>query len=245
MVARPRLQGNKVCDLCTSRSHPTTPSILYARIALHLTGDALSYATFYAGLVKRLNDGNWAYCDRQVSSSNTSVSPSSYATTRHDCLEPLGLTVTEAANALGIAWLALNSLVDGRSDISPEMAIRLDEAFGGGTEIWPGLRWTTNSPMSSQNSKRHGRSLASPPVLGGGGYDFKPRRWTALAKIRVPLRQTRREGRHLQPRGGKLAGYWSFAIRAERRTGFRFEDGDVRIPRGERSICTLPCYAIS
>src|ERR1700739_4399906 len=55
---------------------------------------------------------------------------------RHDCLAPLGLTVTEAANALGVTRQALNNLVNGKSGISPEMAIRLHKAFGGGAEIW-------------------------------------------------------------------------------------------------------------
>ena len=59
---------------------------------------------------------------------------------RHDCLEPLGLTVTAAANALGVTRQALNNLVNGKSGISPEMAIRLDKAFGGGAEIWLGLQ---------------------------------------------------------------------------------------------------------
>jgi len=59
---------------------------------------------------------------------------------RHDCLEPLGLTVTEAANALGVTRQALNNLVNGKSGVSPEMAIRLDKAFGGGAEIWLGLQ---------------------------------------------------------------------------------------------------------
>lgn len=55
---------------------------------------------------------------------------------RRDCLEPLGLTVTEAATALGVARQTLNNLINGKSGISPEMAIRLDKAFGGGAEIW-------------------------------------------------------------------------------------------------------------
>jgi addiction module HigA family antidote len=55
---------------------------------------------------------------------------------RHDCLEPLGLNVTEAAKALGVTRQALNNLVNGKSGISPEMAIRLDKAFGGGAETW-------------------------------------------------------------------------------------------------------------
>jgi addiction module HigA family antidote len=55
---------------------------------------------------------------------------------RHDCLEPLGLNVTNAARALGVTRQALNNLVNGKSGISPEMAIRLDKAFGGGVETW-------------------------------------------------------------------------------------------------------------
>jgi len=50
--------------------------------------------------------------------------------------EPLRLTVTAAAKALGVSRQALNNLVHGQARISPEMAIRLDKAFGGGTETW-------------------------------------------------------------------------------------------------------------
>ncbi|MCY3824904.1 MAG: HigA family addiction module antitoxin [Nitrospinae bacterium] len=53
-----------------------------------------------------------------------------------DCLEPLGLSVTEAARKLGVSRKQLSSLVNCRSGISPEMAIRLDKAFGGGAEVW-------------------------------------------------------------------------------------------------------------
>ena len=55
---------------------------------------------------------------------------------RHDCLEPLGLTVTGAAKLLGVTRQTLNDLVHGRRGISPEMAIRLDLAFGGGADTW-------------------------------------------------------------------------------------------------------------
>jgi addiction module HigA family antidote len=55
---------------------------------------------------------------------------------KHDCLEPLGLTVTEGAKVLGVTRQALNNLVNGKSGISAEMAIRLDKAFGGAAEIW-------------------------------------------------------------------------------------------------------------
>ena len=55
---------------------------------------------------------------------------------RHDCLDPLGLSITEAARRLGVSRKQLSSLVNGRSGISPEMAIRLDKAFGGGASTW-------------------------------------------------------------------------------------------------------------
>jgi len=55
---------------------------------------------------------------------------------RHDCLEPLGLSVTEAARKLGISRKQLSDIVNGHAGISPEMAIRLDKAFGGGADTW-------------------------------------------------------------------------------------------------------------
>jgi addiction module HigA family antidote len=55
---------------------------------------------------------------------------------RHDCLEPLGLSVTEGAKALGVTRQALNNLVNGKSGISPEMAVRLSKAFGGSATVW-------------------------------------------------------------------------------------------------------------
>ena len=61
---------------------------------------------------------------------------------RHDCLEPLGLSVTEAARKLGISRKQLSDIVNCRSGISPEMAIRLDKAFGGGADTWYRLQST-------------------------------------------------------------------------------------------------------
>ncbi len=55
---------------------------------------------------------------------------------RYDCLEPLGLSVTETARGLGVSRKQLSDIVNCRSGISPEMAIRLDKAFGGGAETW-------------------------------------------------------------------------------------------------------------
>ena len=59
---------------------------------------------------------------------------------REDCLEPLGLSVAEGAKVLGVTRQALNNLVNGKTGISPEMAIRLDKAFGGSAETWLALQ---------------------------------------------------------------------------------------------------------
>jgi addiction module HigA family antidote len=55
---------------------------------------------------------------------------------RHDCLEPLGLSIAEGAKILGVTRQALNNVVSGKSGISPEMAIRLTKAFGSTEETW-------------------------------------------------------------------------------------------------------------
>ena len=55
---------------------------------------------------------------------------------RRQCLEPLGLAVTEAAKGLAVSRNTLLMLLNGRLGISPEMAIRLSQAFGGSPESW-------------------------------------------------------------------------------------------------------------
>ena len=52
------------------------------------------------------------------------------------CLEPLGLTVTKAAEALGVSRKTLSAILNGRASISPEMAVRLSIAFGTSSESW-------------------------------------------------------------------------------------------------------------
>ena len=52
------------------------------------------------------------------------------------CLEPLGLSVTDAAKALGVSRKTLSSILNGRAGISPEMAVRLSLAFNTTAESW-------------------------------------------------------------------------------------------------------------
>lgn len=59
---------------------------------------------------------------------------------RCDCLEPLGLTITGAAKALNVSRQALNNLVNKKSGISPEMAVRLSKVFNSSPEFWMRLQ---------------------------------------------------------------------------------------------------------
>lgn len=59
---------------------------------------------------------------------------------RQECLEPLGLTVTEAARGLGVTRQALSELVNEKAGISVEMALRLSKAFGSSPEMWLGIQ---------------------------------------------------------------------------------------------------------
>ena len=53
-----------------------------------------------------------------------------------ECVEPLGLSITDAARALGVTRNTLSELVNGKRGISPEMAVRLEKVFGGSAESW-------------------------------------------------------------------------------------------------------------
>jgi addiction module HigA family antidote len=55
---------------------------------------------------------------------------------REDCLEPLGLSVTQAAAVLGVSRSTLSRLINEKAGISPEMAIRLAKAFGSTPSAW-------------------------------------------------------------------------------------------------------------
>lgn len=74
---------------------------------------------------------------------------------RHDCLEPLGLSVAEGAKVLDVTRQAMNNLVSGKAGISAEMAIRLEKAFGGGAETW--LRMQAAYDLAQ--AKKHAGSI--------------------------------------------------------------------------------------
>jgi len=73
---------------------------------------------------------------------------------KHDCLEPLGLTVTKGAQVLGVTRQTLNDLVNCRRGVSPEMALRLDMAFGGGADTWMRLQAAYNLAQARRKADK-------------------------------------------------------------------------------------------
>ena len=59
---------------------------------------------------------------------------------KRQCLQPMGLTITRAAQGLGVTRQTLSELVNERSGISVDMAIRLSKAFGSTPETWLGMQ---------------------------------------------------------------------------------------------------------
>ncbi len=71
---------------------------------------------------------------------------------KQECLEPLDLSVTEAARKLGVSRVALSELVNERRGVSPEMAIRLSKAFGSRPEVWAGLQMQFDLARAMKNA---------------------------------------------------------------------------------------------
>lgn len=59
---------------------------------------------------------------------------------KYECLEPLGLTIEEAACGLGVSLDEIESLVNEESSVSADMAVRLSKAFGSTPETWLGMQ---------------------------------------------------------------------------------------------------------
>jgi antitoxin HigA-1 len=59
---------------------------------------------------------------------------------REECLKPLNLSVTAAAEALGVTRKALSDLLNAHTGVSPEMAIRLEKVFGSTADTWLGMQ---------------------------------------------------------------------------------------------------------
>ncbi len=73
---------------------------------------------------------------------------------KHECLEPLGLSITKAAEILCVTRLTLSNLVNGKNGVSPEMAIRLPKAFGSSPEVWLGMQMDFDLTQAEKNADR-------------------------------------------------------------------------------------------
>jgi len=70
------------------------------------------------------------------------------------CLEPLGVTVTQAAEALGVSRKTLSAILNARAGISPEMAVRLSIAFDTTAESWMNQQTQYDLWHAEQQRKR-------------------------------------------------------------------------------------------
>jgi|ERR1035441_7242990 addiction module HigA family antidote len=87
---------------------------------------------------------------------------------RNDCIEPLGLSITEAAKALGVSRQALNNLVNEKAAVSPDMAIRITKAFGGDAETW--LRMQMNYDLAEARKREGSIKVRRYKVKGEGTF---------------------------------------------------------------------------
>lgn len=77
---------------------------------------------------------------------------------REEYIKELGLTITEVAAGLGVARGNLSAILNERAGISPEMAVKLSEAFGNTTQFWINLQknyeiWHAEKKVNRQNIK--------------------------------------------------------------------------------------------
>ena len=73
---------------------------------------------------------------------------------RDACLEPLRLTVTKAAAVLGVARKNLSAILNEKAAISPEMAIRLEKAFGSTADTWLKMQTAYNLAQARQHEDK-------------------------------------------------------------------------------------------
>lgn len=74
---------------------------------------------------------------------------------KFECLQPLGLSVREAAQGLGVSRQTLSRIINGQHGVSPGMAVKLGKAFGTGPELWVNLQsqydlWHAQQTVSSE-----------------------------------------------------------------------------------------------
>jgi addiction module HigA family antidote len=91
---------------------------------------------------------------------------------RRDCSEPVGLTITETAELLGVSRQTLNNLLNGKSGVSADMAIRLEEAFGGDAATW--LRLRLQMAYDLAQARQHEGEIKVNPVARRKLHEPRP-----------------------------------------------------------------------
>ena len=75
-------------------------------------------------------------------------------------LDPMGISITEAAEALGVSRKTLSKIINGRGSVTPEMAVRLSIALGGSPESWLGHQ----AAYDLWQIEQHGEALSVTPL---------------------------------------------------------------------------------
>ena len=93
---------------------------------------------------------------------------------KENCLDPLGLSVTEAAKVLGVARHTLSRVLNGRAAVSPAMAIRLEKAGWSNAEFW--LRRQTTYDLAQARKDEHRIKIKPyPPLAAPRETSSRPR----------------------------------------------------------------------
>ncbi len=88
---------------------------------------------------------------------------------KRECVEPLGLSVTRAAQGLGVTRQALSELVNERAGVSVEMAMRLSKAFGSTPETWLGMQTAHDLWQARERTAQLEVERFAPALAEGGG----------------------------------------------------------------------------
>ncbi len=70
------------------------------------------------------------------------------------CLDPLELSITKGAEILGVTRVALSNVINGKSAITPEMAIRLSKAFGSEPKTWLKMQWAYDLAQAEKKADK-------------------------------------------------------------------------------------------
>ena len=93
-------------------------------------------------------------------------SPNHPADIIRDCLDELGVNITDAAEALGVTRASLSRVINHRAGVSPEMAVRLEKAIGSTAGFWLRLQMNYDlARIQARSGKIHARRLSTPAQL--------------------------------------------------------------------------------